>query len=393
MVLPSPISTRSGRVLNLRVSPVFVANARALNKIVINQGGTRSGKTYSILQNILIYCFQHTGKIVDIVRKTQSELYTTALLDWLEILNSAGVYENRFHNKTKNEFFINGNTVRFLGLDKAQKKRGAKRDLLYINEANGISLEDWVQLKARCQGKIYLDFNPSEYFWLNEHVLEKRKDFDFIHSTYLDNYDFLTQDNITEIEDLINIDDYYYKVYVLGELAIMKGKIYEKYDFISPTDYERLDADDVFYGLDWGYDHPMTLMEIKYYNERVYEREIYFERKKTDEDLIKSMNEKNISYVSDIYADPAGAASIFKVQDAGYNVRRAKKDVKEGIRFCQQLKRTISQDSTNHIKQMNRYKWKQTVDQVILGEPVKIEDDTPDAIRYGEFTHLRKLAA
>lgn len=377
----------------MRVSPVFLANQRAKQKIVINQGGTRSGKTYSILQLILVYCFQNTGKIIDVVRKTQAELWSTALVDWLEILEASGVYDPRFHNKTKNEFFINGNTVRFLGLDKAQKKRGAKRHLLYINEANGITLEDWIQLKARCMGKIYLDFNPSEYFWLNEHVLEKRKDFDFIKSTYLDNYDFLTRDNITEIEDLINIDDYYYKVYVLGELAVMKGKIYEKYDFISPEDYARLDADDVFYGLDFGYDHPMALMEIKYYNERVFEREIYFERKQTDEDLIRAMEEKNISYVSDIYADPAGASSIFKIQEAGYNVRRAKKDVKEGIRFCQQLKRTICQDSSNHIKQMNRYKWKQTADNVVLPEPVKIEDDSPDAIRYGEFTHLRKLAA
>lgn len=393
MSLQTSIKTPRGRSLDLRVSPVFLANQRAKKKIIINQGGTRSGKTYSILQLILVYCFQNTGKIIDIVRKTQAELWSTALVDWLEILEASGVYDPRFHHKTKNEFFINGNTVRFLGLDKAQKKRGAKRHLLYINEANGITLEDWVQLKARCMGKIYMDYNPSEYFWLNEHVLEKRSDFDFIKSTYLDNYDFLTRDNITEIEDLINIDDYYYKVYVLGELAVMKGKIYEKYDFIPPEEYDRIDADDVFYGLDWGYDHPMALMEIKYYNERVFEKEIYFKRKETDEDLIQAMGEKGISYVADIYADPAGASSIFKLQEAGYNVRRAKKDVKEGIRFCQQLKRTITQDSTNHIKQMNRYKWKQTADNVVLPEPVKIEDDSPDAIRYGEFTHLRKLAA
>lgn len=376
----------------MRVSPVFLANAKAKNKIVINQGGTRSGKTYSILQLILVYCLQNTGKIVDICRKTQAELWATALVDWIEILEANGIYDPKFHHKTKQEFYINGNVVRFLGLDKAQKKRGAKRHLLYINEANGITLEDWIQLKARCMGKIYIDFNPSEYFWLNEHVLEKRDDFDFIKSTYLDNYDFLTRENIREIEDLVNIDDYYYKVYVLGELATMKGKIYDKYDLISPGEYDNIFADEVIYGLDFGYDHPMALIEIKIAGERVYERERYFARKTTDEELIKSMLEQGISMTADIYADPAGAASIFKLQDAGFNVRRAKKDVKEGIRFCQQIRRSICKDSTNHIKQMNSYKWKQTADGVILSEPVKIEDDAPDAMRYGEFTHLRKAA-
>jgi phage terminase large subunit len=381
-------------ILDLRVSPVFLANQQAKHKIVINQGGTRSGKTYSILQLILLYCFQHKGHIVDIVRKTQAELWSTALLDWIEILQSTGVYNEKYHHKTKNEFWINGNLVRFMGLDKSQKKRGSKRHLLYINEANGITLEDWAQLKMRCMGKIYLDYNPSEYFWLNEQVLEKRQgEFDFIKSTYLDNYDFLTPDNIREIEDLITMDDYYHKVYVLGELAVMKGKIYEKYDFISPDEYDAIESDDTFYGLDFGYDHPMALMEIKYYNERVFERQKFVERKKTDEDLIKSMDEQNISQLADIYADPAGASSIFKIQEAGYNVRRAKKQVQEGIRFCQQLRRTICSDSLDHIKMMNQYKWKQTADGVVLAEPVKINDDTPDATRYGEFTHLRKLAA
>lgn len=378
--------------LDLRVSPVFYRNLHAKHKIVINQGGMRSGKTYSILQLILLYCFRNTGKIIDIVRKTQAELWTTALLDWIEILDVNNLYTSKIHHKTKNEFYINGNLIRFLGLDKAQKKRGAKRHLLYINEANGITLEDWIQLKGRCMGKIYIDYNPSEYFWLNEHVIEKRDDFDFIKSTYLDNYDFLTPDNIKEIEDLINIDDYYYKVYVLGELAIMKGKIYEKYDFIPPTEYDRLEADETIYGLDFGYDHAMVLMETKLRDGAVFERQRYFQKKKTDEHLIEEMIKGDISMTDDIYADPAGASSIFKLQEAGFNVRRAKKNVQEGIRFCQQLKRTICQDSTDYIKQINRYKWKQTADGIILPEPAKIEDDGPDAMRYGEFTHLRKAA-
>jgi hypothetical protein len=189
--------------LDLKVSPVFVRNAQSRAKIVVNQGGTRSGKTYSILQVLLVYAFQNTGKIIDVVRKTKAEIRDTVLTDFIEILTNAGLYSGKIHNKTHDEFRINGNLIRFIGLDKAQKKRGAKRHILYVNECNGITLEDWIQLSVRTIEKIYLDFNPSEYFWLNEQVLEKRTDYELIKSTYLDNYDFLKPSRLSRSRTLL----------------------------------------------------------------------------------------------------------------------------------------------------------------------------------------------
>jgi phage terminase large subunit len=384
---------KARQALKLDTSPVYLANRLAKTRIVINQGGTRSGKTYSILQLLLTYCFENTGKIIDIVRKTKREIRDTVLTDFIEILTKAGIYNERYHNKTHDEFYIRGNVVRFLGLDKAQKKRGAKRHILYINEANGLTLEDWVQLSIRTTEKIFIDFNPSEYFWVNEQILEKRKDFTFIQSTYLDNYDYLPADQIAEIENLINVDDYYYKVYVLGELATMKGKIYENYKLIEPEVFDLVDYDEHFYGLDFGYEHPTALMEIKYAQEQVFEREVYCEKKRTDDELIEFMLENDVSQTAEIYADPAYPASIRKVRDAGFNVYKAKKDVRDGIRFCQGLKRNICKSSQTYIKTIGRYKWKQTSDGKILEEPVKIDDDCEDATRYGEYTHLKRLAA
>lgn len=380
--------------LKLAVSPVFIRNAQARKRIVINQGGTRSGKTYSILQLLLLYAFNNKGKIIDIVRKTRAEIRDTVLTDFIEILTNLGLYSSKMHNKTHDEFYIRGNIFRFIGLDKAQKKRGSKRHILYINECNGITLEDWVQLSVRAIERIYLDFNPSEYFWLNEHVLEKRTDYDFIKSTYLDNYDFLPPEQIIEIENLINVDDYYYKVYVLGELAEFKGKIYKNYDFVDPDFYDAIDYDERFYGLDFGYENATALVEIKYARERVYERELYYKTHSTDEDLVKWMLDNNVSMSDDIYADPASAASRFKLSEAGFNIRKAKKDVRDGIRFCQGLKTSICKSSTNLAKEYSRYKWKQTSDgKVIEGEPVKIDDHAVDAKRYAEYTHLKRLAA
>lgn len=379
--------------LNFAVSPVFIKNYECKKRLVINRGGARSGKTYAILQRLIIYAFQNTGKIIDIVRKTHRELNDSVLKDFVDILISLSIYDDRYHHKTRNEFWINGNLFRFMGMDKAQKKRGAKRDILYINEANGISLEDWIQLTIRTAEQIYVDYNPSEYFWIDEHIIEKwtKDKFEIIHSTYKDNYDFLEAAQIADIENLINIDDYYYNVYAKGVLTEMKGKIYNNYTLIDPNEYDAVDADEIYYGVDWGYEHAMVLMELKYAQEKVFERELYCESKKFDDDLFDFMLAKDISMSADVYADPAYPASIRKGKEKGFSFRKAKKDIQPGIRFVQGLKRHICKSSVNHIRQSNRYKWKQTPDgKIVVGEPVKIDDDTQDATRYGHYTHLRQ---
>jgi phage terminase large subunit len=402
-------------IFNLPVSPVFLANYKALLStlyfIIVNQGGSRSGKTYSILQLILLYSLSNKGKIIDIVRKTHAELRDTVLTDWNEILEAQGCKAWFKENKTHYEYRINGNVIRFLGMDKAQKKRGSKRHILYINEANGLTLEDWTQLKMRTIEKIWVDFNPSEYFWINEHVLDRpfsdgrfiqgKEDnrFKLIRSTYKDNIDFLPHNIVKSIEDLIHIDDFYYQVYALGNLAVMKGKIYNNYKTISLEEYEMIDYDFRCYGIDWGYEHPACLMEMKYAREGVYTRCLYLESHKSDDEFIQWMVDAGISMTDDIFADPAYPASIRKAREAGFSVHKAKKDIQDSIRFLQSLKswHVVYEEQDNatksHKRSLDRYKWKQTSDgKIVTGEPVKIDDDPCDAERYVVYNALRQVA-
>lgn len=381
--------------MDYRVSPVFLANVQANSRYVVNEGGARSGKTYSILQTLINkHALKKRGQIIDIVRKTQRELRDTVMVDYFEILNSMGLYNARQHNRTNLEYTLNGNLFRFIGLDKAQKKRGSKRHVLYCNEANGLTLEDWIQLSIRCEDVIYIDYNPSEDFWVDDHVLNRKDKVTFIHSTYLDNYDFLPKEQIEEIENLINVDDFYYQVYALGKRAIMKGKIYTKLNKITEEDFIDVPEDLRFYGLDFGYEHATVLTEIKWAAEQTYERCVYFERHKTDDQLIEWMNENNID--AQIIADPAYPASIAKLRDAGYEVRKAKKDIRDGVRFCQSFKRNIAYSQTDaraieYYKQNDKYKYRQTPDGKIIEEPVNKEDDGPDSFRYGAYTILREI--
>lgn len=419
--------------MNLEVSPVFYRNYQSVANVVINQGGTRSGKTYSILQMIIMkYLLPKSGLIIDIVRKTQAEIRDTLLPDWEEILDDmeltdeVTVREITKHKATHLIYEINGNKVRFIGLDKAQKKRGSKRHVLYVNEANGITLEDWIQLTIRLSGQAYVDFNPSEEFFLHEKIIESEKymginsltydadrdnpatenprtgrlvrtmTYEIIKSNYLDNIDFLPDETVNFIESLIGQDEYYEQVYVHGNLAYIRGLIFrERFKRCSMLEYEEAKTyGEVFYGMDVGFEHYTVLVENVYYNEKVYERPLYMFRHQLDDHFLEWLEQSDISMNDPIYVDSAAATMIKKIRNAGYKAYKAVKDVKDGIRFCQSLKCFVVEDGTDttelYVKQLNKYKFKQTADGNIVEEPVKIDDDAPDAKRYGQYTFLRK---
>ena len=179
----------------IKVSVVFEKNFNARTKIVVNQGGSRSGKTYSILQLLIfVKAFEEREQVFSIVRKTLPALRATAMRDFFEIVKEHDLYDVRNHNKTENTYRLNDNLFEFMSLDQPQKKRGAKRAYLFINEANELTLEDWIQLSIRTERQIFIDYNPSmDEHWIFDVVIP-RPDCTFIHSTYLDNLKFLPEE-------------------------------------------------------------------------------------------------------------------------------------------------------------------------------------------------------
>ena len=143
--------------MKIQVTPVFERNWDANTRIIVNQGGARASKTYSIAQKYIIKLLQETGKTLSIVRKTTPALRISVMRDFLEILVNMELYDSSNHNKTDKTYTLNGNLVEFFGMDDPQKKRGAKRDYLWLNEANELTLEDWRQLSIRTTGEITLD--------------------------------------------------------------------------------------------------------------------------------------------------------------------------------------------------------------------------------------------
>ncbi len=157
-------------------------------KIRVFQGGSRSGKTFNILLWIIFsYCHQNKNKTISICRRTPPSLKASVLRDFLEILRSDELDSELYHNKTSNEYWLNGNLIEFFSLDMGSRVRGRKRDLLFVNEANEIDYESWSQLLFRTDGGIIIDYNPHDQFhWIYDKVLD-RADCQLHISTYMDN--------------------------------------------------------------------------------------------------------------------------------------------------------------------------------------------------------------
>ena len=352
-------------------------------RISVLQGGTRSGKTVNIIIWLIIFLTQNKDQVLSIVRKTLPAIKGSVMRDFFDILNKLDLYSEKNHNKTDNTYVLNGNIVEFVSVDQPQKIRGRKRTILYINEANELSFEDWQQLIFRTTDKIILDYNPSdEYHWIYDKVLT-RDDTDFFQSTYLDN-PFLPLELVQEIERLRDTDENYWRIYGLGERSVSSASIYTHWKLCD----ELPESGEEVYGLDFGFNHPSTLMKVKLLDDDIYTQQIIYKSGLTTEDLISLMNSLNISHSTPIYCDHARPEAIEEIKRAGYNAHPANKAVIDGINTLKARKLFVTKESEETIKEFRSYKWKETSDGKILDEPVKFFDDAMDALRYAVFTYI-----
>ena len=366
--------------LKILQTPVFNWNYDALRddkvRFIINQGGSRSSKTYSLCQMVIVYCLTTPNKMVSIIRKTFPTLRGTVMRDFFEVMNDLGLYNQSSHHKTENIYhFPNGSMVEFFGADNEQKLRGRKRDVLWINESNELNFEEFTQLNMRTTEKLIFDFNPSENFhWLYD--LISRPESILIHSTYKDN-PFLSESQVKEIQNLIMYDESYYKIYALGEKGSGKTTIYTHWKY-----YETLpEIKDTVYGLDFGFNHPSSLVEMNWIENTCYVRQLIYQSGLTSMDLVKIMDDLGVNKKKEIACDAARPEIIEDLRRRGYNAKPAIKDVKDGIDSVKSSQLFIHKESLDILKEISSYKWKTNGD-ILLDEPVKVYDDAMDAMRY-----------
>ena len=375
--------------LPIQTNIVYKHLVKSKKKIVVEQGGTRSGKTYNILLFIIFhYCIHNNKKIITICRKTFPSLRATVLRDFLQILNEHKIYREDAHNKSSSEYILYDNLIEFTSLDQSQKIRGRKRDLLFINEANELYWEDWQQLIFRTQERVILDFNPSdEYHWIYDKILP-REDCEFYKTTYLDN-PFIEDVIRQEIERLKETDDQYWQIYGLGERASSRSTIF-KYIEINQIP---VDAKLVAYGMDFGYStDPSTLVSVYSLNYNLYIKEHLYRTQMTTQDINVFLKEQNLLR-SPIYADSAEPRLIAELRRMGHNIFPSLKgpdSIRAGIDLLKRYKLHITSDSTNAILEFRNYKWKEDRSGKLINVPEDKHNHVIAPCRYATYSILSR---
>lgn len=421
----------------------FLINEWQHYKILAMQGGTRSGKTYSVLEFIIWLCSEYNGLVVSIVRETLPSLRASVLRDFKEIMERLGYWSDGNFNKTEFEYRFNGNLIEFFSVDNEQKVRGRKRHLLYCNEVNEISKEKLLQLLLRTEGICLMDYNPSmEESYIYDEVLQ-RPDTCLMVTDYTDNK-YLSQTIINEIERLKTTDPEAWKIYGQGQRGEgRRGLIYPKWS--RTTDFP--DYLPFWYGVDFGFSNdPTAIIRIAfdksartlYLKEVVYQTQLlnsdiariikqdirsirfqlyedvyydnsqikigdnvvsYDEYLENRDILAKFIGDSIIAgevgrmlnrfekYLFDIYCDRE-PKSIRELRVAGLSAYPAMKgigSVASQISFMYNFR--VLYDGENIDKEKKSYKWRDKKGEQ-TDEPLDANNHAMDAARYGTFTHL-----
>ena len=291
-----------------------------------------------------------------------------------------GLWDDKALNKSEFTYqFANGSWVEFFSTDSEQKLRGRKRDILFVNEANELSFIEWQQLKMRTTRFAIIDYNPSfsDEHWICT-VNDDARTYHFI-STYKDN-PFLEQTIIDEIESLKGKNNSLWQVYGLGLQAVIEGLIFKSFRTISdiPVTVKRR-----WLGMDFGYTNdPTAICEVAVEGDNLYIDEYTYRTQMLSSDIIRELKERERRKVIAESADPR---LIDEIHRAGIDIHPVKKfsgSVEAGISKMLEYNLIVTKRSTNVIKELKNYTYRQDKEGKWLNEPIDCYNHALDAVRY-----------
>lgn len=367
------------------------ADALATGKyrIIANKGGTRSTKTWSLLQLMLIIATSQKV-LISIVSESMPHLRKGAMRDMERILDNAKLVEDKHYqrNRTENTLtFPNGGMVEFFSVDSYTKVHGAQRDYLFINECNNIEWEIYRQLAIRTSKVVFLDWNPRSAFWWDER-LEGRGDSILIKSTYLDN-PFLSASQIAEIESNKG-DENWWRVYGLGENGSVEGLVYSRYRIVQsmPSTGKMR-----FYCIDFGFTNdPTAILRVTLQGGELWIEELAYQVGMLNKDIAEVLVNSGATRLDNIVADSAEPKSIAEINAiSGLNIKATTKgqgSIVAGIGAVQAYQLNVMSDALGLIEELRNYSWKKDINGNYLNIPVDKYNHALDALRYGVTTYL-----
>jgi phage terminase large subunit len=358
-------------------------------RIKIIQGGTSASKTYSILAVLINKAVTIPSLEISVVAETIPHLRRGALKDFIKILKWTNRFnENQFNKSLLTYEFKNGSVIEFFSADDSSKLRGARRDILYINECNNVTFDSYNELAIRTRKEVYLDFNPANEFWVHTE-LKNEPDSDFLILTYKDN-EALDQSIIDQIEknkEKAKTSTYWanwWKVYGEGQLGMLEGVVFSNWKQIDTIPKE---AKLLGIGLDFGYTNdPTAIIEIYNYNGQRIVNELAYQTGLLNSEIAKLLP-KHVP----VYADSSEPKSIDEIKRFGITIKgvtKGKDSINYGIDVIQRQEYLVTANSGNLIKELRSYVWDTDKQGKRLNKPINFNDHAIDAFRYHEMETL-----
>jgi len=384
--------------VKFNISPKFKHLLKNKTRWEVLKGGAGSGKSHNTALKLVYRAITEPKHRMLILRKVGRTIRESVFELAKQVISDTGLPESLYKvNKSDMTitFLHNNSKLIFSGLDDPEKiKSIAGITNIWAEEATEFTQDDIEQLNLRLRPnrndispQIILTLNPiSSTHWIKKRFFDKKQDNVLIHeSTYKDN-PYLPKEYVEALESLKNTNYSYYKIYALGEWGSLKGLIYPDYKIIDTLpQYAELHT----LGLDFGYNHPQALLEIKIDKNNIYVDEVYYKSGKTNAQMLEELKgSRSELFKIECFADSARPDLIQECEDTGMLIEPANKAVFAGINMVKSYNLYVTSRSVNVIKELDSYVWKLDKDGNSLDEPIKINDDAMDALRYGVFTPL-----
>ncbi len=367
----------------MRTTRIFKENFFAYRdgkRRALNEGGTYSSKTWSILHLLILIAQKKLG-LISIISESLPHLKRGAIRDFFKILDESPDNNPRY-NKTEQTYTFDKGKIEFFGADESDKVRGPRRDILFINEGNNVPWETARGLDIRTAKFTFVDWNPVSEFWAHEYWIGQPENA-YIHSTYKDAEHVLSPEIVKNILATGERDPNWANVYIYGKLGKIEGLVYPSFEQV-----DTLPMGNVFYGLDFGFSNDSTvLVKNVIVGDSLYSQELIYATNLTNDMIARQMQELGVrKNFDEILADSAEPKSIEEIYQYGFNIKPCPKgpgSVEYGHQKVRQYKQFWTKDSVNCIKEQRNFRYVQDKNGKLTEKTTHLFSHGMDARRYG----------
>ena len=372
------------------IGELYKANADVTPRFLVNQGGTSSGKTYTLMQRLIVLSIEEPRAVITVTGQDLPNMKVGAMRDLDNIVHGSPWLMDWFtQNKSENTWRAkNGSLVEFKSYDNAQDAKSGKRDYLFVNEANGVPYDTFWQLQIRTRKQVFLDYNPTARFWAHDKIIG-RKDCKLIISDHRNNQ-FLTEEEHRKIEEIE--DPELWQVYARGLTGKITGLVFSRWDIVEEMP-PLMDCKLQAFGLDWGFvNDPTALLEVRVAHGDIWVDELIYTPALTNPMIAEAAHKQGIGRRHRIIADSAEPKSIAELVSMGLNVVasvKGKDSVINGIDILKRYAIHVTRRSMGLQEELKQYKWKVLRTGETTNEPVDSFNHAIDALRYVALTYLK----